>query len=94
LGRFHEFGENLGLGYSHIGQDFTIKFDSGLMQAIHEPTVSNTIETSRGVDAGDPKSPKITLAVAAVGEGVGQGMGHALMSPAPDVIPLTSMALG
>src|SRR5690606_7415044 len=56
--------------HSHVGQDFTVQFNRGLFQAVHEGAVGHAVRTRSRVDTGDPQCAEDALLVAAIAVGI------------------------
>ena len=67
--QFDDFGEAIGIGDGHIGEDFAVEFDLGLDQAGDEFAVAQAVHPRGGVDADDPQFAEFAFPVAAVAIG-------------------------
>src|SRR6476660_873837 len=62
----HDSGKCRLVVHSHVGQDFTVQFNRGFLQAVHECAVGHAVRTRSRVDTGDPQCAEHALLVAAV----------------------------
>ena len=68
-GAYHLF-EGVGVGYSHIGQEFAVQTNAGFPQVTHKLAVGKTLRPDSSIDAGNPELSHIALALTAVVVGV------------------------
>jgi hypothetical protein len=76
LGQFGECGR---ISNSHIRQYLTINYNAGLLKAMHELTIGQSIHARCRVDSRNPQPPKITLAIPAIPMRVPQRLQHRLI---------------
>src|SRR5512139_1239212 len=63
----------------HIRENLAVEFDVCLFQVSHQFAIGGPIQTSRGIDAGDPQLAHVTLADAAITSCVPQTFEHGLI---------------
>ena len=67
---------------------------NSLIQAMDELAVVETIQPCAGIDALDPQSAEVALAIAAVAVGVEQGLQHRFIGAAEEPVPGAELSFG
>src|SRR5918998_4649362 len=62
--------KGLGVAHGYVGQNLAVDLDAGLLEAVHELAVGESLLAGGGVDAHDPKAAEVALLVATVPVGV------------------------
>ena len=94
LGRLHQAGKRTSIAHGQIGQNLAVQFHACLLETVHELAVADAILTCRRIDAGDPKPPKITLAVAPITIGIPQRLHHRFVGTPEETALGSSLSLG
>lgn len=66
--------------HGNVGQSFTIQFNPGLFETVHELAVAQIILAGSGINPGNPQGAKVSLAVAAVAVGIYQRLHHGFVA--------------
>ena len=73
-----DFGERCWFVDCEIGEDFAVDLDVVLFHAIYELAVTEAVFACGIVDAGDPESAQVALAITTVTVGITQGLDDSL----------------
>src|SRR5436190_14228232 len=92
-GGLGESPERLGVADGYVGQDLPVQLDASQLEAVHELRVAHAIELGGCVDAGDPQTAEVALAVAAVTVRVGLRLDEGFLRPLVIVIRLAAEPL-
>jgi len=93
-GNSHDLGEGGGIPYRHVGKHLAIDVNPGLIKAVDEPAVRETMLTGGGIDTDDPQPSEIALSIAAMVIGIAQGLHHRLVGDAVAGVPCPHLSLG
>src|SRR5579875_1922071 len=89
-----DLSESLWVTDSHVRKHLAIELDPGLRQTVHKARVAHALPAGGGIDARDPKTPKVALAGTTVAVGVGVRPHQRLFGALVPGVRLTSIALG
>ena len=91
-------GDDLGEGgripYRHVGKHLAIDINPGLIKAVDEPAIGETMLTGSGINTDDPQPSEIALSIAAMAIGIAQGLQHRLVGDAVAGVPCPHLSLG
>jgi hypothetical protein len=73
LGLFDDAAKPSRVGDSQLGKDLAVDADLGLLHAVYQAAIGQSVVTGGSVYPGDPESPEITLANAAITKGIAKG---------------------
>src|SRR5271157_3130936 len=93
FGFFNDSSEDLRVTYGQVRQHFTIELNASIFHGEDQPAVAYAIQTSCGIDTGDPQFTQITLADFTVASGVPQTLEHCFVGPAEKTVPRAKVAL-
>src|SRR5262245_21505092 len=77
-----------------VGENLSIDFDAGELEAVHERVVVHVVLVSTGVDAGDPETAEVTLLVLAIAVRVFPTAFDGLLGRPPQLAPRAERAAG
>src|SRR4051812_17567819 len=93
-GALDKSAEGLGVAHGDVGQDLAVQFDAGQRQAVDERAVGHALGARGGVDAGDPETAEVTLAVATIAVRVRVRLEHRFLGALVRGVGLPAEPLG
>src|SRR5579875_649174 len=78
----------------HLGQHLAVNLDIGVVDSVHEPAIRDAIHARCCVDARDPETTHIALAIAAVTVHIRQRTHDGLVRGAEEPPACATMAFG
>jgi len=78
----------------HIGQHLPVYFNAGLLQSVHELTVSDSPGAAGSADTQNPESAHVTFSLAPVKIGIAQRLDYGLIGPLDETVLGTPVTLG
>src|SRR5687767_6558485 len=94
LGRLDERGEGGGLVHRELSEHATVDLHPGQVQALDEAVVRDAVLATRGVDALDPQTTEVALALATVTVRVDERVGDLLLGLAVQARTLPTVTGG
>src|SRR3954447_25313429 len=93
-GALDESAEGLGVAHGDVGQDLPVQLDARQLQAMDERAVGHALGARGRVDARDPETAEVTLAVATVAVRVRVRLEHRFLGALVRGVGLATEALG
>src|SRR3954451_17031799 len=93
-GALDESAEGLGVAHGDVGQDLAVQLDAGQLQTMDERAVGHALGARGRVDARDPQTAEVTLAVATIAVRVRVRLHHRFLRALVRGVGLPAEALG
>jgi hypothetical protein len=83
---FDDLAENGMISDGQIGEDLAINLDIGHAEGMHQTAIIQAMNASSGIDADNPQSAHIPLAIATISIGESHRAHHGFMSAAEEAM--------